>query len=102
VRGARSNPRPYRDPAAAAAAIKRLLTATCNGRWRKARKPALRVAAAANARLGRRDEAHTAIARMGQIDPAFRMCDVRKVAPFRRPTDLEKFEDSLRKAGLPE
>jgi tetratricopeptide (TPR) repeat protein len=63
-------------------------------------KPALRVAAATKARLGRRGEARSAIARMGHIDPEFRICDVRKVAPFRRPEDLEKFEDSLRRAGL--
>jgi TolB-like protein/DNA-binding winged helix-turn-helix (wHTH) protein len=65
-------------------------------------KPALRVSAAIKARLGMKDEARTAIARMGQLDPAFRLCDVSKVAPFRRSVDLEKFQDNLRKAGLPE
>ena len=65
-------------------------------------KPALRIAAASKVRLGRRDEARNAIVRMGQVDPAFRMRDVRKVAPFRRAEDVEKLEDSLHKAGLPE
>jgi TolB-like protein len=65
-------------------------------------KPALRVNAATKARLGMRNEARAVIARIGQIDPAFRVCDVGKVAPFRRSEDLEKFQDSLRKAGLRE
>jgi Tetratricopeptide repeat len=65
-------------------------------------KPALRIATASKVRLGRRDEARNAIVRMGQLDPAFRMRDVRKVAPFRRAEDVEKLEDSLHKAGLPE
>jgi hypothetical protein len=63
-------------------------------------KPALRVSAAIKARLGMKDEARTAIAHMGQIDPAFRVCDVSKVAPFLRSLDLEKFQENLRKAGL--
>jgi TolB-like protein len=65
-------------------------------------KPALRVSAAIKAHLGMKDEARKAIAHMGRIDPAFRVPDVSKVAPFRRLVDMEKFRDNLHKAGLPE
>lgn len=65
-------------------------------------KPALRVAAATKARLGTRQEARAVVKRLGQIDPAFRIGDVGIVAPFRRSEDLEKFQNSLREAGLPD
>ncbi len=65
-------------------------------------KPALRIGAASKALLGRMEDARITIARLSQVDPAFRISDVRKVAPFRRPDDLAKFEEGLRKAGLPE
>jgi hypothetical protein len=41
-----------------------------------------------------RREALAAVTRLGQVDPDFR------VGPFRRPLDVEMFQDSLRKAGL--
>jgi tetratricopeptide (TPR) repeat protein len=45
-------------------------------------KPALRVSAAIKARLGMKDEARTTVARMGQIDPSFRISDVSKSPHF--------------------
>jgi tetratricopeptide (TPR) repeat protein len=65
-------------------------------------KPALRISAASQALLGRMDGAQNTVDRMGQIDPEFRVRDLTKVAPFRRPEDLAKFEEALRKAGLSE
>jgi adenylate cyclase len=65
-------------------------------------KPALRLAAASNALLGRMEDARLAIAQLSRIDPAFRISDVRKILPFRRHEDLVKSEAGLRKAGLPE
>ena len=65
-------------------------------------KPALRISAASQALLERPEGAQATIDRMGQIDPDFRVCDLTRVAPFRRPQDLAKFEAALRKAGLPD
>jgi TolB-like protein/Flp pilus assembly protein TadD len=65
-------------------------------------KPALRISAASQALLGRMEDARVTIGRMRQVDPEFRVRDLRKVAPFRRPEDLTKYEGALRKAGLPD
>jgi TolB-like protein/Tfp pilus assembly protein PilF len=62
----------------------------------------LRIAAASNALAGRVDRAQKAMARLREIDPAFRVSDVKDLAPFARPKDLARFEEGLRKAGLPE
>jgi adenylate cyclase len=61
-----------------------------------------RVAAASHAFAGRLDQAHKAIARLRQIDPTFRVSDLRRWAPFRSPEHIARFEEGLRKAGLPE
>jgi len=63
---------------------------------------AARIAAASNALAGRLDQAHRAMARLRQIDPALRVSDLRRMFPFRRPEDLARYEEGLRKAGLPE
>jgi TolB-like protein/tetratricopeptide (TPR) repeat protein len=63
---------------------------------------AARVAAASHALAGRLDQAQKAAARLRQIDPTFRISDFRRMHPFRRPEDLARFEEGLRKAGLPE
>jgi hypothetical protein len=36
------------------------------------------------------------------LDPGFRVSSVKDYLPFRRPEDLARYEDGLRKAGLPE
>jgi len=62
--------------------------------------------AASSALAGRLEEAHTAIARGLQGEPAllgtFRISDLKDRLPFRRPDDLARYEDGLRKVGLPE
>jgi TolB-like protein len=63
---------------------------------------AARIAAASNALAGRVDQAHKAMARLRQIDPALRVSDLRRMLPFRRPEDLARYEEGLRTAGLPE
>jgi tetratricopeptide (TPR) repeat protein len=63
---------------------------------------AARIAAASNALAGRLDQAHRAMARLRQIDPALRVSDLSRMFPFRRPEDLARYEEGLRKAGLPE
>jgi hypothetical protein len=40
--------------------------------------------------------------RLRQIDPTFRVFDVRRAFPFHRPEYVAKYEEGLRKAGLPE
>ena len=62
----------------------------------------LRVAAASAALAGKQDVARQAIERLREINPAFRVSNFRAILPLRRPQDLARFEEGLRKAGLPE
>jgi len=64
---------------------------------------ALRIAAASHALAGHLDEAHQAIMRVRQLDPALRISNLDKVSmPFQRQQDRARFVEGLRKAGLPE
>jgi tetratricopeptide (TPR) repeat protein len=63
---------------------------------------AARTAAASHAFAGRLDQARKALTRLREIDPTFRVSDIRRGFPFRRPEDIERFEEGLRRAGLPE
>jgi TolB-like protein len=63
---------------------------------------ALRVYAAAKALAGQAAEAQTAAARIHQLDPAFRVSAIKDLIPLRRPEDLARVTEGLRKAGLPE
>jgi hypothetical protein len=42
------------------------------------------------------------MARLRQLDSTFRVSHLKDLIPFRRPEDLARFEEGLRKAGLPE
>jgi tetratricopeptide (TPR) repeat protein len=64
--------------------------------------PPLRVLAASCALMGRLDKAHAAIARLRQLEPTFRISDIRDRTVLRRPQDLATLVDGLRRAGLPE
>ena len=65
--------------------------------------PLLRGAAAANALAGRQREAERALALLLVLDPSLRVRDVRtRIGVFGRPEDLARYEDGLRKSGLPE
>ncbi|HEV2549912.1 MAG TPA: adenylate/guanylate cyclase domain-containing protein [Stellaceae bacterium] len=64
--------------------------------------PALRTLAASTAFLGRLKEARNAISRMLEISPQARVGDTRRRIPFRRAEDADRFEQGLRRAGLPE
>ena len=62
----------------------------------------LRIAAASNA-IGRPEQAHKAMARLRQLNPALRVSTLNDVlSPFRRAEDLSRYEEALRRAGLPE
>ena len=64
---------------------------------------ALRIAAASHALAGRLEQAQQALARLRQIDPALRVSHLKDMlGPYRRPEDVAKYEEGLRKAGLPE
>ena len=63
---------------------------------------AIRELAAAHALAGRIPEAQQTMARLRQLDPAMRVVNVKDWVPLRRPEDLARLEDGLRKAGLPE
>jgi TolB-like protein len=73
-----------------------------NGLRQQPNAGSARAAAASYALAGRLDEAHKAMARLRQIDPTFRVSDLKHMLPFRRPEDLARYEEGLRKAGLPE
>jgi TolB-like protein len=63
---------------------------------------ALRYAAASSALAGRMKEAQQAMARLRQIDPELRVSNLKDLAPLRRPEDRARYEEGMRKAGLPE
>jgi adenylate cyclase len=65
--------------------------------------PALRLAAQAYALSDRIVEAREAMARMRELHPALRLSNLARVAPpYRRPEDLARWTEGLRKAGLPD
>jgi TolB-like protein len=64
--------------------------------------PAAIVKAASNALAGRMEEAHCAMDRLRQIDPALRISNLKERHPIRRAADLARVAEGLRMAGLPE
>jgi TolB-like protein len=63
----------------------------------------VRILAASNALAGQFKRAQDAVARLLQIDPTRRISNLKDVlGPYRRPEDLAKYAEGLRKAGLPE
>jgi hypothetical protein len=42
------------------------------------------------------------MALMRAVDPDLRLANIAEIAPFRRPEDVARYADGLRKAGLPE
>ena len=66
-------------------------------------QPGLRIAAASNAMAGRPEQAHKALARLRRLNPTLRVSTLKDVlGPFRRAEDLSRYEEGLRRAGLPE
>jgi TolB-like protein/Tfp pilus assembly protein PilF len=64
--------------------------------------PALRMAAISDASAGRPEQAQLFLARMREIDPTRRVSNLRDALGPHRPEYLAKYEEGLRKAGLPE
>jgi len=66
-------------------------------------QPGLRIDAASNAMAGRPEQAHKAVARLQQLNPALHVSTLKDVVgPYRRAEDLSRLEEGLRQAGLPE
>jgi TolB-like protein/DNA-binding SARP family transcriptional activator len=64
---------------------------------------ALWIAAASNALAGWPEQAQKALARLQQLQPALRVSNLRDhLGPYRRPEDVARYEEGMRKAGLPE
>jgi TolB-like protein len=64
--------------------------------------PALRIAAASCALAGRLKEAQDAIARSRRLGSTPHISNLKNQIPLRRPEDLARYAEGLRKAGLPE
>ena len=64
--------------------------------------PGYRTAAASNALAGRIEKAQKITARLLQLGGFRPASSVKDYFPFRRPQDLARYADGLRKAGLPE
>ncbi|MGA7534761.1 MAG: tetratricopeptide repeat protein, partial [Pseudolabrys sp.] len=66
-------------------------------------QPGLRIAAASNAMAGRPEQAHKAVARLRQLNPALRVSNLNDVlGPYRQAKHVEQYQEGLRRAGLPE
>jgi class 3 adenylate cyclase len=63
---------------------------------------ATRILAASKALAGQLSDAQEAMARLRGLDPSLRVSNLGEVYPLRRPEDLAKLADGLRKAGLPD
>jgi hypothetical protein len=77
--------------------------------WAKASvrtQPDYRIAtcilAASHASLGEIDEAKLVMERLRRIDPGLRIANLLDSFPIRRPEDLGRLRDGLRRAGLPD
>jgi TolB-like protein/Tfp pilus assembly protein PilF len=77
-----------------------LLWAECALREKPNWRPALIIAAASNALVGRLDRAGKIMARLRMLDPAFSIFNFNDFVPLARPEDLARFEEGFRKAGL--
>lgn len=63
---------------------------------------ALRLAAAGNALIGAPQAARQLIETLRRVDPGLRVSRLGERLPFRRGADLARYQEGLRKAGLPE
>jgi TolB-like protein/class 3 adenylate cyclase len=64
--------------------------------------PAARMRAASAALAGVAGRLETSMARLRELEPTLRVSNLKNQIPYRRPEDLARFAEGLRKAGLPE
>jgi TolB-like protein/class 3 adenylate cyclase len=62
----------------------------------------LRIKAASHILAGRAEEAQVAIARLRQLNPALRVSNLKEVLGPYGQEDLSRYEEAMRRAGLPE
>jgi adenylate cyclase len=63
----------------------------------------VRISAAINAMAGRPEEAHETVVRLQRLNPTLRVSTLKHVlGPYRRAEDVARYEEGLRRAGLPE
>jgi TolB-like protein len=62
----------------------------------------LRIFIASHAATGRIEQAQLALSRLRHIDPALRVSNLGNMTPLRRPEDINRYHEAMRKAGLPE
>jgi adenylate cyclase len=62
----------------------------------------LRIKAASHILAGRAEEAQEAIARLRQLNPALRVSNLKEVLGPYGQEDLSRYEEAMRRAGLPE
>jgi tetratricopeptide (TPR) repeat protein len=63
----------------------------------------VRISAASNAIVGRPEQAHEAVVRLQRLNPTLRVSNLKDVlGTYRRAEDLARYEEGLRKAGLPD
>jgi len=89
-----------RNDDASSWAEKALATSPPGLRERPVYHPALLIAAASNSLAGRLEEARNAIARLRQLNPTPHISNLKNQIPLRRPEDLARYTEGLRKAGL--
>jgi TolB-like protein/class 3 adenylate cyclase len=66
-------------------------------------QPALRIGAASHALAGRLEQAQKAVVRLRQVYPTLCVSNFKNVlGPYRRAEDPSRYEEGLRRAGLPE
>ena len=63
---------------------------------------AMRILAASCAISGRQERAQKTIARLLAHDPGLRISNLKVLFPIQRPEDIARWEEGLRRAGLPE
>ena len=88
------------DDACSSSAEKALATSPPGLRERPVYHPALLIAAASNSLAGRLEEARNAMAQMRQLNPTPHISNLKNQIPLRRPEDLARYTEGLRKAGL--
>ena len=64
--------------------------------------PVLRIFAASSALAGQLGNARKAMTRLREIDPTLRVSHLEDHTPLRRPGDIARYAEGLRRAGLPE
>jgi TolB-like protein/class 3 adenylate cyclase/Tfp pilus assembly protein PilF len=64
--------------------------------------PAVRVAMVNDVWTGRIDEAKRLMGQMRALDPALSISNLKEVVPLRQPEHFTRYEEGMRKAGLPD